>query len=233
MSSHKPLILIVEDDEDLARLNGRLLKRKGYDVLLAGSAEGARALTRDNTPDLFVLDVVLPDGDGFSLCKELQAVNNAPVLFLTGKRELDDRLTGLDMGGDYYLTKPYESVEFLAIVCSLLRRADQNRKKITEVTEFTRGSLTLQIPQGKAFVNGRDIELSPKEFAVLLFLAQNEGVELSSKIIYENVWGTTMNNNSGALRKNISIIKKKLDVGNTDDFSILTRNKRGYTFIIE
>ena len=233
MSNHKPLILIVEDDEEMARLNGRLLKRKGYAVLLAANAAGARALARDNKPDLFILDVVLPDGDGFSLCKELQADNDAPVLFLTGKKELDDKLTGLGLGGDYYLTKPYENDEFLAVVCSLLRRESKNRKKIIEVTEIMRGGLTLQIPQSKAFVDGRDAELTPKEFAILLLLIQNEGRELSDRIIYESVWGTTMNNNSGALRKHISQIKKKLNEGNTDDFSILSHYGKGYAFIIE
>ena len=231
-SERKPLILIVEDDEEMARFNARMLKRGGYDALVAHNAAEARTLARcrERKPDLFVLDIELPDGDGLSLCKELRSDNDAPVLFLTGRKKLEDRVIGLDTGGDYYLTKPYVMEEFMAVVQSLLRRAEQTRKKIAEATVITRGSLSLHLPQSKALVNGRDAELTPKEFAVLLLLAQNEDRELTAKEIYEHVWGTTMNNDPNAIRLHISRLKKKLDEENSNDFSILTEYGGGYTF---
>jgi DNA-binding response OmpR family regulator len=227
---NSPLIILVEDDEDMARLTGRMLSRKGYEVLLAFTAAEARERVHESKPDLFILDVMLPDGDGFSLCEEFRAGSDAPVLFLTGKKDPEDKVTGFERGGDYYLTKPYIREEFLAVVGSLLRRAAQTRKKIAETTELTRGPLTLLIPQGKALVDGRDAELTPKEFAVLLMLVQNEDKELTGEAIYQRVWGTTMGNDSGAVRQHISRLKKKLGEENTDKFSILYEQRRGYIF---
>jgi DNA-binding response OmpR family regulator len=220
----------VEDDEEMARLNGRLLTRKGYEVLLAFNAAEARACVREHKPDLFVLDVMLPDGDGFALCEEFRLESDAPMLFLTGKKEPEDEMAGLTAGGDYYMRKPYERELLLTAIQSLLRRAEQTRQKIAEVTEITRGTLTLQIPQGKALVDGRDAELTPKEFAILLMLMQNENKELSDGAIYKSVWGMDMHGDNGALRRHISLLKKKLGEETADDFSIVSFYGGGYAF---
>lgn len=236
MSEHehidnKSLILIVEDDEIMAQLNARLLKRQGYDTLVAYTAAEARLLVRENPPDLFVLDIGLPDGSGFSLCEEFRRDTDAPVLFLTGKSETKDKVTGLNIGGDYYLTKPYDRSEFLAVIKSLLRKEEQTRKKIAEGSVIERGSLTLKLQEQKAFVEDRDAELTSKEFAVLLMLVQNENKELTGEQLYENVWGTVMGVDTGLIRKTISQIKKKLDIDETDDFLIQTIYGGGYIFI--
>jgi two-component system response regulator ResD len=207
-----------------------MLSRKGYEVLLAFTAAEARERVHESKPDLFILDVMLPDGDGFSLCVEFRKDSDAPVLFLTGKKDPEDKVTGFERGGDYYLTKPYIREEFLAVVGSLLRRAEQMRKKIAETTELTRGTLTLFIPQGKALVDGRDAELTPKEFAVLLMLVQNEDKELTGETIYERVWGQSANNDKNAIRMHISRLKKKLGEESTDKFSIVAEYGVGYTF---
>jgi DNA-binding response OmpR family regulator len=234
MIDRKPLILIVEDDADMARLNARMLKRKGYDVLLAFNAAEARTLAASNTPDLFVLDIELPDGDGFTLCKEIRQDSDAPVLFLTGRKTTEDKVTGMNTGGDYYLTKPYNMDEFAAVIARQLQKADETRNKLDKAVRdaiiTTRGSLTLNIPQSRAIVNGYDTELTPKEFAVLLLLVQNEGKELTGEAIYESVWGTTMNGDSTTIRVHISRLKKKLNEENTDEFSILSGLGKGYTF---
>jgi DNA-binding response OmpR family regulator len=230
MSEPKALILIVEDDEDLARFNTRFLTRKGYEVLLAGNAAEARELARGNKPDLFILDVMLPDGDGFSLCEEFRADNDAPVVFLTGKKEPQDEMTGLNSGGDYYMRKPYDRDVLLTVIETQLQKAERTRKRVAEARLLTRGPLTFFIPQVKALVGERDAELTPKEFAVLLMLVQNEGKELTGEAIYESVWGTTMNNDTGVVRQHISRLKKKLGEEDTDKFSILTGYGGGYTF---
>jgi DNA-binding response OmpR family regulator len=234
MPEKKPLILMTEDDEDMARLNARMLTRKGYDVLLAFNAAEARAFALDNTPDLFVLDIELPDGDGFDLCKEIRQGSDAPVLFLTGRKALEDKVKGMNMGGDYYLVKPYSMEEFIAVAGRLLQKAERMKNKldkaVQEATIMTRGTLTLQIPRMRVLVNDRDAELTPKEFAVLLMLVQNEDKELTGESIYESVWETIMNDDSGALRVHISRLKKKLDEENTDDFAILYRQGKGYVF---
>jgi DNA-binding response OmpR family regulator len=231
MREAKPLILMVEDDEELARLNARFLTRNGYEVRLAFTAAEARASARESKPDLFILDVELPDGDGFSLCEEFRAGSDAPMLFLTGKKTPRDEMDGLNSGGDYYMRKPYERDVLLTVIQSRLQNAERTRQKVAEATELTRGPLTLLIPQGKALAGGRDAELTPKEFAILLMLAQNENKELSGAAIYERVWGASENGDLGALRRHISRLKKKLGEENTDDFSIVSFYGGGYAFM--
>ena len=230
MNDRKPLIMIVEDEEDMAYLNEHLLKRQGYDTLIAYSASEARAFASANSPDLFVLDVGLPDGSGWDLCKELRQSSDAPVLFLTGRSETSDKIRGLGTGGDYYLTKPYDKNEFIAVVQSLLRRAYQVREKLAEASVIERGSLSLRLDDRKAFVNGHDAELTLKEFAVLLMLVQHEDCELSGEEIYRSVWGASMNKDPNAIRLTISRLKKKLDEENAVDYGIFTKYKGGYTF---
>ena len=224
------VILTVEDDVDLSQLNARLLRRQGYEVHIAHNVAEAHALADERKFDLLILDIQLPDGDGLSLCKDLQAISDAPVLFLTGLTETEDRIAGLQSGGDYYLTKPYEKNEFLAVVQSLLRRAVQTRDRITWASSVTRGSLTLKLSERKALVNGRDAQLTSKEFTILAMLVQNEGKELKYEELYEAVWGVSMNENPTALRKQISRIKKKLDEENAIDFAIFNEHGIGYTF---
>jgi len=226
----KPVILVVDDDEDMARLNARILKREGYDTLVAYSFKAAKELAMKKSPDLFVFDVVLPDGDGFALCEELQQITDAPVLFVTGKTETKYKIAGLDAGGDYYLTKPYDKNEFVAVVQRLLRRARRTREMLAGTSVITRGSLTLKIDERKAYINDRDAGLSPKEFALLLLLVQNEDKEMSSDKLYESVWNAPMLNNSGAIRVHISNLKKKLDEENASDFVIFSEHGKGYTF---
>jgi DNA-binding response OmpR family regulator len=229
MSDIRPLILIVEDDEEMAQFNARLLLRQGYGSLVAHTAAEARKLFMENKFDLYVLDVTLPDGDGLSLCTEFRRKSDAPVLFLTGKSETEDKVKGLDNGGDYYLTKPYDKMEFIAVVESLLRWAEQMQKKIDEVISISKGPLTLKFNEKKAYVNGRDAELSPKEFAILFLFMQNENKDLTYEQIYKIVWGADMNNDSNALRHSISRLKKKIDKENADDFAIVNKQGIGYS----
>lgn len=231
----KFLILMVEDDPDTLRLNARMLRRKGYDVLVAANAAEMRVLLSDNKPDLFVLDIELPDGDGFSLCEEIRRDSDAPILFLTGRKATGDKVTGMNTGGDYYLTKPYHMDEFIAVIERLLARADETRRKLQKAvlnaTELTRGSLTLYLPENKAVVNGRDVGLTPKEFAVLLVLVRNTGEPLIAEKIYEAVWHTTAAGDTGALRTHIANIKEKIGTKNTDEFDIIYERGKGYYFI--
>ena len=230
MHEKKSLIMIVEDDENMAQLNARLLKRHGYDVMVAFTAADARAAAADRKPDMFVLDIELPDGNGLALCREFREDSDAPVLFLTGRVETSDKVTGFRNGGDYYLTKPYDKNEFIAIVQSLLRRMEQTRKNIDDAFVISKGAITLKISERKAYVDGHDAGLTPKEFAVLLILIQNEDTEVPYETIYERVWGMAMNNDVNALRQQILRLRKKLNEENTDSFSIVNGHRKGYTF---
>jgi len=233
MNKEHPLIILVEDDQELARLNARMLTRRGYEVRLAFTFAEAEKLIAGVRADLYVLDVTLPDGNGLALCEKFRTFTDAPVIFLTGKTETKDKVLGLGAGGDYYLTKPVDKVEFLAVVESLLRRTKWTNEKINEAAVITRGTLTLKIPESKAFVNGVDAGLTRKEFSLLLLLVQNEDKELTSEQLYEYVWNASMFIDTGIIRKHISQLKRKLQEENTDSFSILNAYGGGYLFTVK
>ena len=230
MNDRKPLILLVEDDQDLAQLNARLLKRQGYDTLEAHSARQTLGLLVEAVPDLFVIDVGLPDFDGLSLCREIRKKTDAPVLFLTGRTDTKDKISGLQVGGDYYLTKPYDRQEFLAVVETLLRKAEQVQRKIDEAICIERGPLKVSVQDRKAYVDGQDVHLTAKEFSLLLLLLRNEEKELTYEEIYNGVWGASMHSDSRALRKQISRLKQKLGDEERDEFSIVNEQGKGYRF---
>ena len=233
MSKSEPTILLVEDDKEMATFVVRLLKRQGYNTYAVHSVTKALEFVNRMTPDLFILDIELPDGDGIALCAELRKKTDAAVLFLTCRTDTRDKIQGLHTGGDYYLTKPYDKDELLAVIDSLLRRIELTKEKIAEVTVIEKGPLVLNIPESGVSINGEAVDLTPKEFAVLLLLVQNESKELSIDEIYKQVWKAEMYIDTGVVRKSISQIKKKLGLDDLDDIAILTRYGGGYTFINE
>jgi DNA-binding response OmpR family regulator len=230
-TDNKPLILIVEDEEEVAKLYVRLLGRRGYQVVVAQSLNSARRLMDENKPDLFILDVMLPDGDGFEFCKELRKTIDTPILFLTGKSLSNDKVEGLESGGDYYLTKPFDKDEMVAAVQSLLRREEKMRKRLEELQTLTVGALKLEIPNRQVNVNNEDAKLTHTEFSILLILIKNKNNAISSDSIYKEIWGYTSMGNTDALRSHISRIKKKIHTVKTDDYDIIYIRGKGYMFI--
>ena len=229
MLGSKPLILLVEDDKDLAQLNAKCLMRQGYNTLIANTITKAREHFSAYQIDLFVLDIALPDGSGLVLCNEFRKKSDAPILFLTSKTETMYKVAGFDAGGDYYLTKPFDRTEFLAVVKCLINRAHRTQIKPVETTAIVKGSLTLKLDERKAYVHGREAGLSSSEFATLLLLVQNEDTKLSYDYIYETVWQADMHNDTRALRQQISRIKKKLGE-EAEGFSIYNEQGHGYIF---
>jgi len=206
------LILLVEDNEQILRGNERMLKRRGYDTMIAMTLEEARERLKARRPDAIVLDIMLPDGSGLSFMRELRQTSDIPILLLTGLTTPEDIVRGLESGGDDYLTKPYDFEVLLARIEALLRRAARIPKRLEK------GELTLDIRSNRAFLRGTDILLSPKEFAVLLLLAENLGQALTTDLIYEAAWrqnaGTgTGADASGAVKTVVSRLRRKLGGG--------------------
>ena len=132
MNEKKSLILMVEDEEQVLNTNCRMLRRRGYDVRTAQTAAEAYHQLEEQLPDLLILDIMLPDGNGLDICRRFREKTMNPVLFLTGKSDIRDRVEGLQQGGDYYLTKPYNFDEFLAVIQMLLERQKRMEEKIKE-----------------------------------------------------------------------------------------------------
>ena len=137
MNEKKSLILMVEDEEQVLNTNCRMLRRRGYDVRIAQTAAEACHQLEEYLPDLLILDIMLPDGNGLDICRRFREKTMNPVLFLTGKGDVRDKVEGLQQGGDYYLTKPYNFDEFLAVIQMLLER--QKRMEEKRVNHFFRG----------------------------------------------------------------------------------------------
>jgi len=218
-------ILLVDDNKDIQKLNKEMLERRGdYKVSLAMNLSEVRKQIAENRPDLIILDIMLPDGSGLDFIQELRNRNeekDIPVLLLTALGETTDIVKGLDMGGDDYLAKPYENAVLLARIETLLRRTSRVPKTLTK------GTLTLDIISGRAFIEGRDLLLTQKEFAVLLLLTQNEERTISAETIYNSVWKQTTETDTNTIKATISNIRKKIE---PSGYGITVLRGKGYVF---
>ncbi len=195
----------MEDEPNLLEFNRRKLVRGGHNVLTASTLAEARAKIAHSDIDLVVLDVMLPDGNGLDLCREIKDSSDILVLFLTGKTQVVDRIAGLDGGGDYYLVKPYDLDEFLSVVNSLLRRSV--RHNLLEV-----GGISLDFENMTASVKGRDLMLTPKEFTLLGVLLNHQNTPISASELYEKCWPNSENSyNNSMLWAQLSRLRKKLE----------------------
>ncbi|MES2211296.1 MAG: response regulator transcription factor [Chloroflexota bacterium] len=177
-------ILVLEDDTRLAALLARGLRREGHAIDAAGTVEDAEWMIAESVYDVLLLDVMLPDGDGFSLCGRLRAAGNwTPVLMLTARDAVTDRVRGLDVGADDYLVKPFAFAELLARLRALARRGSSERP-----TALTSGDLTLDPASRQVQVGTRAITLTGREFALLEYLMRHENEVMTRSRIIEEVW---------------------------------------------
>jgi two-component system, OmpR family, response regulator len=177
-------VLLLEDDVRLAGLVGRGLRRDGHAVDVASTVEDARWFASEGVYDVLVLDVMLPDGDGFSLCGELRSSGNwTPVLLLTARDAVDDRVRGLDVGADDYLVKPFALAELFARLRALARRGAKERPSVVES-----GDLLLDPASHTVTVAGREVAIVGREFALLEYFLRHENEVLSRARIIDEVW---------------------------------------------
>ena len=214
-------ILIVDDERILQEKINKLLKRRGYATCQAYTLAEAWELIRKETPRAIIIDVMLPDGDGFDFLEELRETLNIPVLLLTSLNTRDDLLRGLQSGGDTYLTKPFDTKVFLCHLEALLRRSEQ----LPDATFY--GPLRLESISAKAFFYDVDMLLSYKEFSLLQIFTQNPDRVLSKEYLFEKVWGCDIGNSTHSLRKTISRLRSNLkDSG----YTISSVRNEGYIF---
>lgn len=226
----KAVIFMVEDENAVLAANRRMLERRGYQVEQADCVADAYAYLKEHTPDLMILDIMLPDGSGLDICQKYREKSEKPVLFLTGKTSLDDRIEGLDQGGDYYLTKPYQFAELLAIIKRLLEREEKRQHKEEALTIFRKGDLEVNMLTMTVKVKGVPVPLTGKEFGLLVVLMQNEGKELSGEELYEKVWKTEPGSDVRTIRKHIMNLRNKLCASEMQDYDIVTSYGKGYMF---
>ncbi len=214
-------ILLVEDNEQIMKGNERMLKRRGYAVITALTLAEARIAIQAQMPDLFVLDIMLPDGSGLDFMAELRKYSQTPILLLTGLTTPEDIVRGLTAGGDDYLPKPYDFGVLLARVEALLRRAEQVPDCIHK------GRICLDVTADVATLDGVDLLLSQKEFALLLIFVQNEERFISVEYLYEKVWKQPMVGNSNTLKTTINRLREKIK---SSGYRIAWSRGEGYCF---
>ena len=215
-------ILLVEDNEDIQEINKDLLEENGYTVSLAMDLKEAREKISRFAPDLIVLDIQLPDGNGLDFLKELRGEKiTIPILLLTASSESSTEVMSIRNGGDDYIAKPYNTDILLARIEVLLRRA----AKVPET--ITKGTLILDTFSRRAFISGEDLQLTSKEFAVLFMLIQNEGEIMTAQHIYETVWSQPMSGDDNAVKTIMSRLRTKIE---PSGFGIDMYRGRGYMF---
>jgi two-component system, OmpR family, response regulator MprA len=198
--------LVVEDDPHVRDVIVRALETGGYDVIAAGSGAQGDARAAEGGFDLAVVDWNLPDLSGLEVVRRLrEAKDDTPVLMLTARDAVDDRVTGLDAGADDYLVKPFHVAELLARVRSIVRR-----KGTQSAARFVEGMLTLDTQARAVAVDGHEVHLTAREYALLEYLVRNAGIALSREDIEERVWGASFEPSSNVLEVMIGRLRRKL-----------------------
>ena len=219
-----PRILLVEDESSIADPFAKLLRREGFDAIIARTAAEALERARDLEPDLVLLDLALPDGDGRDVCRTLRATSSVPVIMVTARGTETDKIVGLEIGADDYVVKPFEPDELTARVRAVLRRADPPESPRT----VTIGELTIDFDRRLAMRGGSPIQLGRTEWQVLRKLAREPGQVVLSTDLLRDIWGEGYADDLQVLRICISRLRRKLGATGRDDSLIRTYHNVGY-----
>lgn len=206
-------ILVVDDEQEIADLVEVYLKNEGYSVQKCFFAEDALRCIAEAPPDLAILDVMLPDGDGFSLCQKIREQHMFPIIMLTARVEDMDKITGLTLGADDYLTKPFNPLELVARVKAQLRRytrydAACSHEATEQILDFS--GLLICRDSRKCQLYGADVTLTPTEFDILWYLCEHRGKVVSSEELFEAVWKEKYLDNNNTVMTHIARIREKM-----------------------
>jgi two-component system KDP operon response regulator KdpE len=224
----KQRILIVDDEPQITRVLRTGLTARGYDTRTAAEGESALETYLDWRPDLVITDLCMPNVGGLELCRRLRIVSQVPIIVLSVRGEERDKVGALDLGADDYVTKPFSMNELLARVRAALRRVPVSEPVLAPALEA--GDFRLDLVEHRAWVRGREVRLTPKEFALLAQMMQAEGKVLTHKMLLGAVWGPTYADQTETLRVFIGQLRKKVEVDAAAPRYILTEPWVGYRF---
>jgi DNA-binding response OmpR family regulator len=202
-------VLIVEDEESIASFVAMYLKKGGFAVSIAQTGGDALTKATSESPALIVLDLGLPDLDGIDLCRRIRQRSDVPILMLTARDDDVDKIIGLEVGADDYLTKPFNPRELVARVKSILRRSAPARNKL-ESAALTHGDLTIDAGRREVSVAGKEVQLAPKEFDLLWELLDHRGLVLTRDQLLERVWGYTFAGDTRTVDVHVRQLRRKL-----------------------
>lgn len=218
-------ILIVEDEQRMRKLISDYFIREGFKVLEAENGEIAIEMFKEQNVNLIILDIMIPLIDGFEVCKQIRSHSDVPIIMLTAKSEESDKLTGFGLGADDYVTKPFSPKVLVAKAKALLKRVEGDIEEIIEI-----GGIKINQPSHEVSVDNEIINLSPKEYDLLLFFIKNKGIVLSREKLLDNLWGYSY---EGDLRTVDTHIKRLREKMNDKASFITTVRGSGYMFDTE
>lgn len=227
-------ILIVEDDRTLLEVLKYNLLREGYEVVTAINGAEALEIARTEKPDFVILDIMLPELSGFEVCRILRKEMTVPILMLTAKTEEVDKIVGLELGADDYMTKPFSVRELLGRVRAILRRVEmvkqealsqQAQSKTIEV-----GNLKIDLSRHNVYLGEVNVELNPREYELLVFLVKNRGHVFSRDSLLEKVWGYNYSGDSRTVDVHIRWLRQKIENDPANPVHLLTVRGFGYKF---
>ncbi|RMF46902.1 MAG: DNA-binding response regulator [Anaerolineae bacterium] len=224
------LILVVDDEERMVRFIRLNLEHDGFRVIEAHNGGAVLELVRTQLPDLVLLDVMMPDIDGFEVLRMLREVSNIPVIMLTAKGEENDRVRGLEMGADDYITKPFSPRELTSRVRAVLRRVAMSTGSPEDIIEVDE-RLKIDFNRHEVWVDGKLVNLRPTEYRLLYHLVKNAGWVLSHEQILTKVWGYEYRDEPHYVRLYINYLRKKLEKDPSNPKYILTERGVGYRFV--
>tara|TARA_B100001109_G_C18863509_1_gene475363 strand:- start:5009 stop:5713 length:705 start_codon:yes stop_codon:yes gene_type:complete len=226
-------VLVIEDDDEISQLLEIHLQDLGCRVSHAADGRNGLAKALEEKFDLVILDISLPELDGIEVCRQLRAKSNIPIIMLTAKSEEIDRVLGLEMGADDYITKPFSIREFIARVKAIFRRTESihqspNDVQTESILEFE--EMKIDIEKRKVIVRNQKVELSPKEFELLILMASNPGKSYTRSNLLKLVWGYDFNGYEHTVNSHINRLRAKIEADMNQPTYILTNWGVGYKF---
>ncbi|MCB8988188.1 MAG: response regulator transcription factor [Ardenticatenaceae bacterium] len=224
-------ILLVDDEKMITGPLARKLRESGYRVLVADNGRIALELAAGEKPDVVVLDVLMPEMDGWEVCRALRKTSPVPILMLTALSDEVDRILGLELGADDYLTKPFSTRELLARIRALLRRVALDQTQPKPSGELTAGPLRLELDTRRAYKNDQELTLRYKEFELLSLLLHRAGQVVTRAELFDEVWGTDWLGDTRTLDVHIRWLREKIEENPSDPQFIQTVRGIGYRLV--
>ncbi len=227
-----PTVLVVEDEPNLLTALKYTLEQAGYETLTATDGESGLRLTRTSEPDLVILDVMLPNIDGFEVCRMIRRESDVPILILTARGEEVDRVVGLELGADHYVTKPFSMRELMARIRNMLRRsvAPSSGSSGGDAEEFRSGDLTVDLTSHSVLLDGRPVDMKPREFSLIALLVANKRRAFTRDQILERLWGHDYIGDSRTVDVHIRWLREKIEPDPSKPRRIVTIRGVGYRF---
>ncbi|MCY7439714.1 response regulator transcription factor [Bacillus altitudinis] len=226
-------VLIIDDEKEILELIHTVLTREGIDqVLTASTARDGLTQFHQEQPDLVILDIMLPDGEGYDICKQIRDVSHVPIIFLSAKGEESDKIVGLAIGGDDYITKPFSPKEVAYRVKAQLRRSSYLQPSQAEPV-IKKGPFELNEQQAELTKNGAAIELTPKELMLMTYFLQHPNRVISKETLYQTVWGEDFFGSDNTVMVHIRRLREKIEHSPSTPEFLVTVKGLGYKFVVK